>query len=168
MDTFFDSFFPSFIATVFGGIVLTFLLFWVREKFFQTVDISGRWYFMTTTVDSAYNPYKGMKLQYVAVIHREGNAIYGTTEKIYESSLEGEKEYIGKDRRRGTIKGSFEKFYLGKDKVSLHSIENEFSRKSTNFYELLIEDENNMKGYFTSMIADQTGEVTWQREQFFK
>ena len=137
IEAFCNSFIPSFTATVLGGIVLTLLLFWIKEKVKPIADISGRWYFTTTTVDTAYNPYKDMQLEYVAVIHREGNKIYGTTEKIYEVSSKGEREYTGKNRKRGTLRGSIERNYLGKDKISLHSNEEEFERNSTNFYELL-------------------------------
>lgn len=164
MEIFYNSFIPSFVATVLGGVVLTLLLFLVKEKLLPIVDISGRWYFTTTTVNTAYNPYRDMQLEYVAVIYREGNKIFGTTEKIYEISSTGEREYIEEDRKRSTLEGSIERYYLKKSKIVLHSLEREFSRESTSFHELLIQNEEKMEGYFTSMIADQSGEVTWQRE----
>ena len=38
------------------------------------------------TVNTAYNPYKGMVLRYVVIIWKEGNSLKVSAEKIYENS----------------------------------------------------------------------------------
>lgn len=165
LEFFLNNFIPSIAATVLGGIILTFLIFWFKERVFKLPDIDGRWYFITQTIESAYNPYKEMQLEHVAVLHRESSSVFGSAEKIYEISSTGEREYVGKDRMKGIIKGSIERNFFSKSKLSLHSSDKDFSRESTTFHELLIISKDEMRGYFTSMIADQSGEVVWRRER---
>lgn len=162
----FNSFVSDVVATLIGGIFLTFLFFIAKEKLFPLPDITGRWYLEMITVNTAYNPYIGMKLRYVVIIWREGNNIKGSAEKIYENSSTGEREYIGKNRTRAVIEGYIEKNYFGKDKVYLHSVENGHGRESTNFYDLLVKSELEMIGAFNSMVSNQDGSVLCQRKPF--
>lgn len=162
----FDSFWANILATLVGGMGLTFVFFIAREKLFPMPDITGRWYLEIVTVNTAYNPYKDMVLRYVIMIWREGNIIKGSAEKIYENSSTGEREYIGKDRTRANIEGYLEKKYLGKDRVYLHSVEAGHGRESTNFYDLLIKSNVDMIGAFNSMVANQDGTARCQRQPF--
>lgn len=162
----FESFWSDLAATIAGGIALTALFFYAREKWFPLPELSGRWYFQIQTNNTAYKPYDRMVLRYVAMLWREGHTIKGTVEKIYENSSTGEREYIGKNRTRGTVEGYVEKNYIGKDKVFLHVIEDGHGRESTNIYELLVRGEDKMDGVFSSMVADQDGKASWQRKPF--
>lgn len=162
----FGSFWADIIATLAGGIGLTFLFFLARERLFPVPSITGRWYLEMVTVNTAYNPYKDMVLRYVVIIWKEGNSLKGTAEKIYENSSTGERDFDGKNRTRSVIEGYIEKNYLGKDRVYLHSVENGHGRESTNFYDLLVQSESKMIGAFNSMVANQDGKVVLQREPF--
>jgi hypothetical protein len=162
----FDSFWANIIATIVGGISLTFLFFYAREKLFPIPDIIGKWHLEMVTVNTDYNPYSDMVLRYVIMIWREGNNIKGSAEKIYEHSSTGEREFVGKNRTRAILEGYMEKNYLGKDRVFLHSVENGHGRESTNFYDLIITSDSNMIGAFNSMVANQDGKVTCKREPF--
>lgn len=162
----FGSIWADIIATLVGGVGLTFLFFFSREKLFPIPKVTGRWYLEMTTVNTAYNPYKGMILRYMIIIWKEGNIIKGSAEKIYEKSSAGEREYNGKSRTRAEIAGYIEKNYLGKDRVYLHAVENGHERQSTNFYDLLVMSESEMIGDFNSMVANQDGNVKLQREPF--
>ncbi|WP_043795551.1 hypothetical protein [Allochromatium vinosum] len=162
----FETFLSDILATIVGGLVLAFLFFWFREKLSPLPKITGRWYFEMRTVNTVYNPYRNMVLRYVAMLWREGNRIEGTVEKIYENSSTGERDYVGKNRTRGEIEGYIEKNYFGKDKLFLHVIEEGHGRESTNFYELVADSNNVMSGTFSSMVADQDGQVKWQRSRF--
>ena len=162
----FDSFWADIIATLIGGIGLTFLFFVAREKLFPLPGITGRWYMEMVTVNTAYNPYRDMTLRYVIMIWREGNSLKGSAEKIYENSSTGEREFVGENRTRAILEGYIEKNYLGKDRVYLHAVENGHGRESTNFYDLLVRSESEMIGAFNSMVANQDGTVTCQREPF--
>lgn len=160
------NFLYSLLATVIGGVILAFLFFWIREKAFPPADLTGRWFFEMRTIRSAYNPYKGMVLRYVAMLRREGNRIEGTVEKIYEISSTGEREYVGKNRTRGVVEGFVQKNYFSKDHVVLHIVEDGHGRESTHSYDLLVASDNLMAGRFSSMVANQDGEVMWQRNEF--
>lgn len=162
----FSSFWPDVAATVLGGLLLTLLFFLAKEKLFPLPSITGCWYFQMTTEKTAYNPYAGMILKYVAMLWREGYRVEGTVEKIYENSSTGERPFVGKNRTRGTVRGYIEKNYLGRDKLFLHIIEEGHGRESTNFYELTVFSNATMSGRFFSMVADQAGTVKWQRTAF--
>jgi hypothetical protein len=162
----FDSFLSDVIATVLGGAVLTFLFFLAKEKLFPLPEIAGRWYFETRTAETAYQPFVGMVLDYVAMIWQEGPIIRGTVEKIYEKSSTGEREYIGTNRTRGALEGHIAKFYLSKDRIRIHLVEDGFGRESTVLFDLTSDNASTMSGSFQSMAADQTGIVTWQRNPF--
>lgn len=160
------NFLYSFLATVVGGGILAFLFFWLRERIFPLPEVTGRWFFEVRTINSAYNPYKGMNLRYVAMIWREGSRIEGTVEKIYENSSTGERNYEEKNRTRGVVQGFVQKNYFSKDRVVLHVVEDGHGRESTNFYDLTINSDGDMAGDFSSMVANQDGEAKWQRSEF--
>lgn len=162
------NFLYSLLATVIGGCTLTLLLFWLKENKFPLPNVTGRWYFQMRTVNTTYNPYQGMNLGYIAMLWREGNCIEGTIEKIYENSSTGERDYEENNRTRGVIRGAVEKNYFSKDCVFLHVVEDGHGRESTHFYELVVKSDKEMVGSFTSMVANQDGEVRWQRDAFKK
>lgn len=162
----FDSLLSDILATVIGGITLAIIFFATREKLFPLPNITGQWYLEQRTITSAYNPYKGMILRYVAILIREGNRIEGTGELIYEDSSTGKRNYYGKNRRRSTITGYIDKKYFGKDKVQLHVVEDGHGRVSSHFYELTVIKNKPMEGNFSSMVADSTGVAKCQREPY--
>ncbi len=162
----FDNFLSDTVATVLGGAVLTFLFFFAKEKLFPLPKVAGRWYFETRTVETAYKPFAGMVLSYVAMIWQEGPVIRGTVEKIHEKSSTGDREYVGENRTRGILDGYIEKFYLSKDRIRIHLVEDGFGRESTILFDLVSDKASTMSGSFQSMAADQTGIVKWQRNSF--
>ena len=115
---------------------------------------------------TAYNPYQGMVLRYVAMLWREGIGIKGTIEKVYEDSQTGKRAYVGTKRTRGTIEGYIDKRYFSKDRIYLHIVEKGHGRESTHFHDLLVKSSGRMTGTFSAMVASSEGEATWQREQF--
>ncbi|WP_129125136.1 hypothetical protein [Geomonas oryzae] len=162
----FNSFCSDTLATMIGGIFLTLLFFWLREKIFPLPKVTGRWHFEICTVHTAYKPYENMVLRYVAMLWREGNRIEGTVEKIYENSSTGERDFVGKNRTRGEATGYIEKNYFAKDRIFLHIVENGHGRESTNFYELILDSNEEMSGTFSSMVANQDGSAKWRRKEF--
>ena len=151
------------VTTVTGGMILAALLFLIKERLSPLPYVIGRWHFEMQTENTAYRPYEGMVLRYVAMLWREGHVVHGTVEKTYEKSSTVEKEYVGKKRTRGEVRGHIEKYYLGKDRLFLHIVEDGHGRKSTHFHELTSKSSDCMTGRFTSMVADQDGTVEWQR-----
>jgi len=162
----FSSFALNILATVIGGVVLSLLFFWAKERLFPVPYITGRWYFEMKTTKTAYNPYKEMILRYEAFLWTEGKRVEGSVEKIYENSSTGERDYDGKNRTRGSVSGFIEKNYLGRDMIYLHIVEDGHGRESTNFYKLSDLKAGKMVGVFDSMVAKQSGVVKWQREPF--
>jgi len=162
----FYSFASNVAATVIGGILLSVLFFWAKERLFPIPLITGKWFFEMKTTKTSYNPYKDMILRYEAFLWREGSRIEGSVEKIYENSSKGERKYVGPNRTRGSVSGYVEKNYLGKDLIYLHVVEAGHGRESTNFYKLSDLNKNEMVGTFQSMVANQSGIVKWQRESF--
>jgi len=164
--TFVSDLISNIVATVVGGALLTFLFFVAKEKIFPLPSVAGKWYIETRTVETAYNPYADMVLRYVAMVWQEGAVIRGTVEKIYENSSTGEREYIGANRTRGTLEGLIQKYYLAKDRIHVHLIEDGHERQSTAFFTLVPKNDSEMSGAFQSMAADQSGTVKWQRTLF--
>ena len=81
----FASFWSDFLATIFGGIALTLIFFFLKEKYFSPPKLTGRWFLEQKTQVTAYVPYEGMVLRYVVMLWLEGNRVEGTAEKIYDN-----------------------------------------------------------------------------------
>jgi hypothetical protein len=156
------SFLSEVFATVAGGMILAFLLFAIKEWFFPLPRITGRWFFETRCLTTSYKPFSGMILRYVAMIWQEGTLIHGTFEKTYELSSTGERDYVGNNRVRGTLEGHIAKFYLTRDKVYMHLVEEGVQRSSSTVFELVKKGSSEMSGVFHSTAADQSGIVSWQ------
>ncbi|WP_220348126.1 hypothetical protein [Thalassotalea euphylliae] len=162
----FDNIVAGVIATLISGPILALFFFFLRERIFGIPDITGKWHFEMTTVNSDYNPYKGMILRYIVVIWREGSKLSGTVEKVYENSSTGEREYVGDKRSRGDLNGYYELNYLSKDKLYIHIKEQGSGRESTNYFELIRMNNDSLKGAFNSFVANQDGLSEWQRHPF--
>lgn len=156
----------NLVSAVMGGVLLALLFFVLKEKWFSLPEIAGRWYFETRTEKTAYRPYLDMKLTYVAILWREGHVVYGTVEKIHEDSSTGKIDYVGPKRTRGEVRGYIEKKYMpfSRDRLFLHIVEDR-SRESTYYHELTFRPRRSMDGKFISMVADQDGSVSWQRDR---
>lgn len=158
--------YESFFSDLIVGVLLVFIFFIYREYISPLPNISGKWYVRTTTKETARNPFKDMILEYVVIIIQDGHNLEGTTEKIYEKSVNGEIEYEGKNRVQGLLKGYVEKNYLKKDKIKIHIIEDGNLRKSTIYYELNKNCSSKLEGVFDTTAGDSKGIVTWQKESF--
>lgn len=161
-----SAFLANLVATVLGGSILAFIFFFLKEKVFPLPDIAGTWFFEVITSETAYKPYENMKLRYIAIIWREGAKLHGTVEKIHENSSTGERDYIGKNRARGILNGYIQKNYFSKDQLFIHVAEVGEKRESTNFYRLRVLSDSAMQGTYASMVANQKGQVKWQRCAF--
>lgn len=162
----FESFFSDILSTVVGGLILALLFFVLKEKYFALPALTGRWHLEQTTRETAYKPYQGMVIRYVAMLWVEGNKVIGSAEKIYEKSSTGERAFIGSNRTRALVAGYIEKKYFDKDRVYLHVIEEGHGRESTTLYKLISYPANIFRGDFSSMVADQVGIVKLQCDPF--
>jgi hypothetical protein len=133
-------------------------------------NISGRWFFEYAIKKSAYNPYKGMRVQYVAQLLCDKNGIVsGTSEKTRDRVSSDEiRTYTGKHRDKAEIQGqvtySFSRFSWA---ITLHIREQGHLREHSATQILFSYDAGKkLKGKFTGTAADSEGEVFWSREAF--
>ena len=125
--------------------------------------MAGRWTVEMHTTKTAYRPFEGMVVKYVAILWREGTTVKGTIEKTFEATSTDTTTYIGEDRTRGTIEGYIHKLYLSKDRIALTIIEEGAVRESTQFHDLTVERPDSMAGPFIATAANSEGQVTWRR-----
>lgn len=158
--------YESLLSDLIVGILLVFIFFLYREKISPLPNIAGKWYFRTVTVETTYNTYKNMKLDYIVMILQNEQNIEGRIEKIHENSINCKIEYIGKDRIQSTFRGYIERNYLGKDKIRIHITEKGTQRESTLYYELKKECGDTLAGTFDSTAANSSGTVICRRIPF--
>lgn len=105
-----------------------------------------------------------MTLTYLVLLMREGHKLYGSAEKIYESTADGiKKEYVGKQRTRVQISGHIEKRYFDADRILIHIVEDGKQRVSSTFQKLECKNNNLLEGRFSSTISNQIGTVKWSK-----
>lgn len=73
-------------STVIGGIILTLIIFYIKEYIFPLPKLTGCWHVRMHTTKTSYGTYKDMELDYIFIVWLEGNIIRGTCEKTYENS----------------------------------------------------------------------------------
>lgn len=149
--------------SVVSGILLALLFFFAREEWFPLPSVAGRWAVEMHTTDTSYRPYEGMRVQYVAILWREGSIIKGTIEKISETTSTGTHTYTAEDRTRGEIEGFIHKLYFSKDRITVHIIEQGERRQFTHFHDVTVQRPDSMAGTFIATSADSQGDVTWRR-----
>lgn len=161
-DPYLISFIINITSTITGGVLLAIIFFISKEKIFKYHDVSGKWYIEIKTKETAYDNYKDMILVYELFLWREGNQLYGTTEKSYENSKVRKQELTEKQRTRGKVNGVYEKNYLSSDMVNIHIHEFGARRESSYFLKMKVKKKL-MKGTFISFIAKQKGEAVCTR-----
>lgn len=163
---FMDQFLPNFAATIFGGVILTSIFFYLKEHVFPYPDISGVWEATETTGDSSHFLYKGMKVVYKIVLLQEGNTFFGSGERDREYSVKNSAmTYSGPGRVRISIEGVIDKKYFGFSTIRLHWVE-DGKRETSTVHRLLISGSNydcNLWGSFYKTAANSSGTVFWKR-----
>lgn len=150
-------------STIVGGILLAFIFFLVRDRFYQLPTLSGLWTFHAKTENTSYNPYKDMSLYYIVILTQEGNRLVGTGEKIKEMSSKGVREYEGKNRSRIQITGFITQRFFSADECIIHITEINELRESSTIHIMKILNSQSMNGTFISTIAAQTGSTSWTK-----
>ena len=150
-------------STIIGGIILTFLFFYLKEFVFTLPIMNGLWTFEATTMSTSYNPYKQMKVTYLVLLIQEGNSLSGTGEKIKEIAGGKEHEYPAEKRIHIEIKGQITKHYLTKDQIIFHITESGLKRKSSTVHSTSLMNKDRLEGAFVSTIATSIGDVIWSK-----
>ena len=149
--------------SVVSGILLALLFFFAREQWFPLPSIAGRWTVEMHTTATSYRPYEGMRVQYVAILWREGPILKGTIEKISETTAAGTETYTAEERTRGEIEGVIHKLYFSKDRITVNIIEQGEIRQFTHYHDLTVQRKDSLTGAFIATAADSEGDVTWRR-----
>jgi len=147
------------------------LLKWVpgAERFFRP-NLSGQWFYEVRYGKTEWNPYRNMRVQYMAQILQDGSGkISGDSEKILDLELNGQRRtYVGKWRVRTRVTGqlTFSVRPLGW-LIHLHIAESGHERDSSSTHELTAKwGEKSILGTFTTTIANSSGTSHWKRDQF--
>ncbi|MCX6165998.1 MAG: hypothetical protein NTU73_14245 [Ignavibacteriae bacterium] len=155
--------FPNIIGNFLGDLLIISLIWLLSDYIFKLPNLNGKWRFTINIKDTKFSTYKDLNIIYDVYIYQIGNQIYGTGEKIKDIDVNGKsREYIGKDRARIDINGTPKKYLWKNNEAIIHIKEENEVRASTSIHLLKIY-KNNMKGYFYSSIADQSGNVEWER-----
>jgi hypothetical protein len=164
--TFFIQFWPSFWATVIGGVVLTAIFFFTKENIFSLPSVSGTWECRQITLETANNPFKGMIVYYQIIFLQEKEKIIGTGEKDRDSGSTGNHTYSGVHRIPIEISGCIEKSFFRADLIHIHWSEDGTNRKSSTFHELKISGSKfngGLFGKFKSTAGKCSGTAVWTR-----
>ena len=126
-------------------------------------NLNGSWYFTTTTIDSSYSKYKGLKVTYQVNLLQDELHITGYGEKISEELNGVTKNYYGKDRVQIEVTANINHHYLSRDTLALAYLETGTARKSSTFMKLVRYSDDEISGSFSSTAADTKGTVEWRR-----
>lgn len=152
------------IATIISGIILTLILFLINEYLLPKKNITGEWITEIAIKNSAYNPYKDLKINYKIYLLQKGNEIIGSGEKTSDILANGDKkEFTGEERVKIVLEGYYERNYLKKSKVFLKITEFGSKRESRAIYFLTVKNKNKLKGNFTSTAADSSGLILMKK-----
>lgn len=166
-NNFFLQFWPALCSTIIGGIFLTLLFFFLREKIFSLPTITGIWECRFVVSESAYNPFKGMSVTYEVVLLQSGGNLVGSGEKDKElSSPNKEMMYTGKGRTQVKISGVIEKRIFGTDRIRIYWDDDGQIRKSAAFFDLKISGckyKGNMFGTGYAAAGKCSGNSAWKR-----
>lgn len=165
--TFLSQFWPALFSTVVGGVLLTLVFFFLREYVFSMPTVAGVWQCEFIVSETAYNPYKGMKLTHEIVLLQSGDQITGSGEKDREqSALNTHLTYRGKGRTQVKVFGVIEKRVLGSHRVRICWEDEGRIRKSAAFFDLKVSGckrRGDMVGTGYASAGKCSGYVTWRR-----
>jgi hypothetical protein len=155
--------FPNIMGNLIGGLFIILIIWLLSDYIFKIPNLKGKWRFTIIIKETKYTPFKDLKIIYDVYIYQIGNHIHGSGEKIKDIDINEEKrEYVGKDRARLNVSGTTKRYLWKNNEASIHIEEENEKRTSTSIHLLKIY-KYNMKGFFYSSIADQSGNVEWER-----
>jgi len=150
------------LSTVAGGAFLAFCA-WLKAR---VPEVAGVWTFEIVTTESAYNPYRGLKIKYIVLLSQRGADVTGVAEKVYEVRADGsEHEYIGVGRRRAEVAGGLVGNLFQKKRFQFLLREYGVKREFATIHNLVMASDNRdkLEGNFISSAANSSGTSTWVR-----
>lgn len=151
------------VATLFSA----FLIFVFKEYIKKPPNFSGVFEIECKTLNSAYNPYVALRTYYTLILICDNNLIEGHIEKTRDIESNGlVREYIGKNRSIGEVRGIIKRNYLRPNHVSLNIKMHGEKREYTILLFFRKVNTDAMHGKFWSTAADSSGDVHWKRNGF--
>ena len=162
-----SQFWSDVLSNGLAGIALTIIFFFIRDWIRRRNNISGKWIITEKIIDSNYRPYIGMKLiSTLNLLHYQDN-IFGTGEKVSETTLEnGELNYPHEKRTKYSIQGSFDWRLSGRNIYRLHLTNHGNIRTTSALLTVKRITRNRLEGSFISEAAESIGTVTLERKDF--
>lgn len=155
------------ISNLIGGIIFTFLLFFLNEYILKMRNINGEWEMKNHIDKSTYNPHIGISIVYKVHIIQIGNEITGRAEKIKDLNSDGtlHHEYPHKNRIEANIVGSYKRNFLRHSKIYINILEKGTERETSTSLELKIPIFNKKKieGTFISTASNSSGTSDWTK-----
>ena len=158
-------FFTRVLSTIAMSVVVGFVYFVASDFIFPITDLNGSWIVETTTVETEYSKFQGMKLTFIALVQQEGNRLKGTGEKIAEEVNGIKQSYTGAQRVNIDFSGFVEKRYFSGDKIVLHMKERGQIRECSTIYTLSAEESDYLVGSFQTTSAMSSGTVLWRKDR---
>ncbi len=154
-----------------AALITALIIFWIKESRVPASRFCGVFYIETHTLETAYNPFKGMTVYRTIIMFTDGHLIQGTSERTGEINSTDAVEFIGDKRCRGVVVGRIEKNYTRGSVLHLQVVEKGRMRDSTIYFEIpisIFEGKGALEGKFYTTAADSSGDVKWQRQSFKK
>jgi hypothetical protein len=151
----------NIIGTIFGGLLLTLILFLLNEYVFPKINLTGEWKTIVTIEETTYNPFRNLKVEYVIHLIQKGYELSGSGEKIKDIKPDGsETVFIREKRVLVDIEGYSERKFFGKSKVYLNISEEGRKRETRATYILEFNHNNDLSGVFKSTAGDASGKIS--------
>lgn len=147
------------------------ITFSIKEFYKKPPSFSGTFYLKLKTLKSAYNPYINLESFYmITTINDSNTKSVGRIEKIYDIEPSGYKRnYVGKNRNTGNIHLSIERFYVRKNKLSMHIIFQGDKNGAQRDSSVIVTFDSAKKittGTFNSTAADSKGKAWLSDSEF--
>lgn len=159
----------NIIGTIFGGLLLTLILFLLNEYAFPKINLTGEWKTIITIEETTYSPFKELKVEYAMHLIQKGYELSGSGEKIKDIKPDGsETVFIREKRILIDIEGYSERKFFGKSIVYLNINEEGRKRDTRATYILEFNHNNILSGVFKSTAGDASGKIsmvkTWLKQ----
>lgn len=156
------------ILVFFSCGLITFL---IKENYKVPPSFSGVFYLKLKTTTSAYNPYKGLESYFMITMMNDSKTkSIGRIEKIYDIEPNGKKRaYVGRNRNIGEVSVLIERFYVKRNRLSMHITFNgdkNGAQRDSSTVILFDKATKETQGTFNSTAADSKGCAWLQNCEF--
>jgi hypothetical protein len=153
-------------ATVVGGAILTFLLFFFNERVFPTPNLTGEWRIAETTTKTTHSAFMNVIGYSEIELLQKGCELIGSGDITSEKNPNGDTLTFKPEARvKIDVTGYFEHNFIAASKVYINIIRYGELTKSTTTYILILKDKDHLTGSFFSTIANERGTVAVERKK---